>query len=649
MGLPKIKFTPEAIFGFVANHGEKILVGIVVLCSLPLAWGGINALRLKTRSSKEDPAQIMRLVENADSLLNRPLPTDQQAELNKNLGSTSVDPSALLEAWNPTEISRLSVDSGLNRPLLGDIQRRQVPVIFPLEQLVANAGVVAIANQDDLLMDGDPSFAGGFPEMEMMEDPMGMQPTVMSPPAKKMPYVLLTGLVPFRKQIDEYIALYSRASYQSPERDLPIWHDYAVERLEVRPDGGGEWKVIDITRLYEDWKDNWAGTATDSVPQQFILPSTQNLFDPADVPFGYWSPLPTLAARPTLNGVDTMSGGDPGMGGPGYGSSWGLQSIHPWAKDEMKELLAEQKQLALEQQENMGLGGEMGYGMDSGGEFGGGMTGTTTGTFSPFRDIEMGMDEGGMEEQYDESMMMGYGGEGEGMMMLDQDYCLFRFIDTSVEPGRLYRYRVTLRAWNPNWNLPKKFLESPEAADEQFVQSATSEPFPSLDATPIHVPADNLLLARLLLRDEKKVYGLGVSDQELLVLDSNEDSGNFELHSIESKPGNIVGSKKGRRKIKQFNNQRISVPPHNVDSDQTLLAVVGQQTIDGKKRPGRGFVPPEPLEILITDSAGTLEVILADACEETVREYLPTLPGFQPPQAVDPSMMEEMEMEMMGF
>jgi hypothetical protein len=54
------------------------------------------------------------------------------------------------------------------------------------------------------------------------------------------------------------------------------------------------------------------------------------------------------------------------------------------------------------------------------------------------------------------------------------------------------------------------------------------------------------------------------------------------------------------------------------------------------------------LEILIADSAGTLDVIAADACEETVREYLPTLPGFQPPQAVDPNMMME-EMEMMGF
>lgn len=627
-----MKFTPDAIFSFVANHGEKILVAFVVLCSLPLAWGGINALRLKTRSSREDPAQILKLVNSANSLLDRPLAPEQQTELNKNLRDENIDGMAAIEAWNPKDIGRLSVDGGLNRPLLGDIQRRQLPVIFPLEQLVATAGVVAIADQDDLLMGEDASISGGFPDMEMMEDPMGMQATIMSPPAKKMPYVLLTGLIPFRKQLDEYIALYSRASYQSSERDLPIWHDYAIERLEVRPDGGGEWKVIDITRLYEDWKNNWVSTATDSIPEQFILPSTQNLFDPADVPIGYWGPLPALAAKPSLNG---MSSGDLGLDGLGYGSSWGLQTIHPWAKEEMKKLLEEQKKLAIEQQEGIGgLGGEMGDGM----EYGGRMTGPSTGTFSPFGDTEMSMEEG-MSEEYDEDMMMGYGPDGEGIM-LGQDYCLFRFIDTSVEPGRLYRYRVTLRAWNPNWGLSKKFLESPESADEQFVQSATSDPFPGLDTMPIHVPADNPLLVRLLLRDEKKTYGLGVSDQELLVLDSNEDSGNFELHSIESKPGEIVGSRKGARKIKQFNNQRISVPPHNVDSDQTLLAVVGQQTIDGKKRPGRGFLPPEPLEILITDSAGNLDVIAADACEETVREYLPTLPGFQLPQAVDPSMME---------
>ena len=636
MGLPKIKFTADAIWSFVANHGEKILVTIVVLCSLPLAWGGINALRLKTRSSAEEPAEIIRLATNAKSLLSRPLSPNQQQEFRKSLRATNSDPDATLESWNPKEISRLSADVGFNRPLLGDIQRRQIPVIFPLERLVATAGVVAIADQDELLAGGDPSFAGGFPGMEMMDDPMGSQPTIVSPPAKKMPYVILTGLIPYRKQFDEYISLYSRASYRNMERDIPIWHDFAVERLEVRPDGGGDWEVIDLANLYEEWKDTWSGAATDTIPQQFILPASQNLFNPEEVPIGYWSPLPTLALKPTLTGVDSM-GGDGGMNS---GSTWGMRAIHPWAKDEMKILLEDQKKLALEQQDGMQFGGQ---GMESGMEFDGGMSGQSQGTFSPFRDTEMDMEGDGMTEDYDDSMMMGYGPDGESMMN-DLDYRLFRFIDTSVKPGSLYRYRITLRAWNPNWMLPRKFLENPESAEEQFVQAASSEPFPSLQAMPLHVPANNVLLARLLLRDEKKLYGLGVSDQELLVLDSNEESGNFELHSITSKPGQIVGSRKGARKIKQWNNRRISVPPHNVDSGQTLLAVAGQQTIDGKKRPGRGFTPPEPLEVLIADAAGTLDIITADSCEETVREYLPTIPGYQPPRPVDPSMMEGMEM-----
>ena len=221
MGLPKIKFTPEAIFGFVANHGEKILVGIVVLCSLPLAWSGINALRLKTRSSKEDPAQIMRLVENADSLLNRPLPADQQTELNKSLGSASVDPSASLEAWNPTEISSLSVDSGLNRPLLGDAGKRKTPTVFPLEDLFATAGIVARANRNSdqrnsSMEMGFDSEMGMGPDSEMGMGPdseMGMGPDsemgyqenpqqVVSPPATKMPYLILSGLIPYKKQME---------------------------------------------------------------------------------------------------------------------------------------------------------------------------------------------------------------------------------------------------------------------------------------------------------------------------------------------------------------------------------------------------------------------------------------------------------------
>ena len=633
MGLPKIQFTPDAIWSFVANHIEKILVAIVILCSLPLAWGGINALRLKTRTSAEEPAVIIELVTNAKNLLSQPLSPDQQKELTKKIRATKSDEHAALESWNPTDISRLSVDAGFDRPLLGDIQRRQIPVIFPLERLVATAGIVAIADQDELLARSDSSLEGGFPDMEMPGNPTGSQAALTSPPAKKMPYVILTGLIPYRKQFDEYISLYSRASYRNMERDIPIWHDFAVERLEITP-RGSKWEVIDLARLYEEWKNTWNGAAADTIPQQFILPEAQNLFNPDEVPVGYWCPLPTLAPKPTLRGVDSIS-----MGDSGDGPTWGVEAIHPWAKDEMKILLEDQKKLALEQQGGVEFSGQ---GMGSGMEFGGEIAGQSRGTFSPFRDAEMASEGDGMTEEYDNDMMMGYGQDGESMMN-ELDYRLFRFIDTSVKPGCLYRYRITLRAWNPNWMLPRKFLEDPKSAEQQFIQAATSDTFPSLQASPLHVPPDNVLLTRLLLREEKKLYGLGVSDQELLVLDSNKDSGNFELHSITSKPGQVVGCKKGSRKIKQWNNKRISVPSHNVDSGQTLLAVTGQQTIDGKKRPGRGFIPPEPFEVIIANAAGTLDVITADSCEETVREYLPTIPGYQPPRQDDSSIIEGME------
>ena len=57
------------------------------------------------------------------------------------------------------------------------------------------------------------------------------------------------------------------------------------------------------------------------------------------------------------------------MGEFGGGPTWGVRDIHPWAKDEMKVLLEDQKKLALEQEGDMEFGGQgMGSGMEFGGE-----------------------------------------------------------------------------------------------------------------------------------------------------------------------------------------------------------------------------------------------------------------------------------------
>ena len=200
-----------------------------------------------------------------------------------------------------------------------------------------------------------------------------------------------------------------------------------------------------------------------------------------------------------------------------------------------------------------------------------------------------------------------------------------------MKPGHSYRYKVTLRVWNPNYEFPKKFLEDPKSSDVKYVKSATSQVYPSLEDNPILVPADKQLFTRILLSPQARQFGLkgGANKIELLVLDSNPDSGNFELQSIESVPGNIVGAKKGERKIRNsFDSKNpFLVPPYDVDSDQTLLAMAGEQIIQAT---GKKWVPPDPFEVLTVDERGNLALITPDASEELVKDYLPTIPGYQP-------------------
>ena len=59
--------------------------------------------------------------------------------------------------------------------------------------------------------------------------------------------------------------------------------------------------------------------------------------------------------------------------------------------------------------------------------------------------------------------------------------------------------------------------------------------------------ADNPLLVRLLLRDEKKTYGLGVSDQELLTLDSNEDSETLNFIQLKANLERSSGAERHER------------------------------------------------------------------------------------------------------
>ena len=99
MALPKLKFTPETFISLAANHAEKALAAIAILCSLPLAWGGINALRTQMLDPNNSPTSIENAAAEAENLFRRVLAPEQQAELKGRLRGPQFDAVAELEAW----------------------------------------------------------------------------------------------------------------------------------------------------------------------------------------------------------------------------------------------------------------------------------------------------------------------------------------------------------------------------------------------------------------------------------------------------------------------------------------------------------------------------------------------------------------------
>ncbi len=627
MELPKLKFSREKVVSLVVSHGEKLLVAIAILCSLPLAWRGLSALRSDYLSPDNAPGVIEQRADNANRRIDQDTDPDSRKKLAAALSGPDVSAITNIDSWRVRELAAGPQNLGLDRPLRGDLRKRGTPTIFPLEQVMAVAGMAAIAKQDMIGVGGD------FAPFNPSGDPTGTgTPTaiVSSPPAELMPYAIVSGLIPYKKQVQEYEARYAATSFSDPARDLPIWRDVEVERQEVTPDGDGEWQKLAIDEAIKLWGKSWTGLAQDPLPEEFKI-GAQEFYRPDPAPQEvnlFYSPLPTLAERPTLSGAagPTMT-----MGGP----TWGLSVLHPWAIQEMKTLLANSTE--------PGMQGPAGFGFPTAQDpqMGGPNDPRSTG---PFADSQLSQPEDDPEAMLDDPSLTGMGPDGT---LNPLTYRVFRFIDVTVKPGKSYRYRLTSRLWNPNYRVSQKYLEDPKQAQVESLSSAN----PTVTEKPVRIPSTTRVLIRLVTKDEKKRGGLG-SSEELLVLDQNEGvedkpgSGNYELHATEATIGQLITSKKESRRVEVGMNAqgrpiKKKYPAHDVTTDFTLLGIAGEQELEEKekKRVTRGFTPPPPLEALLVDSAGNLEHVTAVNSSQLVQDYLPSLPGYRPPQPTEESMM----------
>ncbi|NBT12634.1 MAG: hypothetical protein EBS56_03445 [Planctomycetia bacterium] len=610
MKRPSIRFDKESLVQLLLDHGEKIGVAIVAAVAGMLVWQGVNAARTKTAGRELQPAiieeQAGRAATHIQAVKQPPAEEVRRTSL-----------TTLIEPWRKPEVQQPPPVALFNKPLFEERTRRSKPEVFPIEELRAVAGIafmperpadVAVGRSPDLDAPEDadgkgsgkrrrkernPGGPGGVPGMPPGMPPgfsefgPGMMPPEMMPPGmaatvkgRLVPYCVVTGLIPVAKQSGEYTQRFAQAGLRDPQRDIPYWSDYLVERMVVTPDGREDWKRIDLKQFYGEAAKQWAGLQPEQLPPGFMLSAEQN----PGAAFGYCSPLPLLA-----------------------GEAWGFDALHPWFVAKLKEQMEEQQRLAAEQAEQAATilpgqqpGAAPGFGAP-GGEFAPGGPGFVPGT--------------------PEMMPQGMQLDATGRPIPSVDYSLFRFVDTSVEPGKTYRYRVRLSLWNPNRDLEPRHLSDASLAKDVKLPSV-----PSNVTDPVSVPGTSTLLVRALRKAESKRFKPGMV--EVLVLDKGSETGGYALRSLTTEPGGLVNVDK---RLNKPGNARSR--GEDIATEAVLVDVRGRQEDRAETRSGKGSPPPEPLAMLFLQPDGSFTVASAAESQARVDRHIGTLPVAEDPKA----------------
>ena len=475
-------------------------------------------------------------------------------------------------------------------------------------------------------------------------------------PGKIIPYCLVTALVPANAQQEAFMRAFAFSGLQT-QADIPLWSDYRIERAEVpagtAADAELNWARLDLNKVAKSAED-WNGIQPEIAPPDLQLDPSQIV--PMDenavqvVPYVF--PLPLLA-------------GDP----------WGTESLHPWVVEQLRKRQIEQEKweaLALEEAEQasktnilggpgaggpgagmgsgmmppgmgrgmmppggsrgmmppggsrgmMPPGGAMGRGAGGGDSEGSSMEGggsrgmrmPPSGMSSRMGSGGMmppGMGPGGMMGGGLGGMMGGSEG-GMGMEMKLPEYRMFRFVDTTVEPGKTYRYRVQISVRNPNYGLPAQYLSQADLADKPILAAKKSEPSPLA-----HVPDKTGLLVRALRKGEARKSKTGY---EVLVLAENAETGNYSLKSLTTELGAFANFDKKQAKGPDAKNAE------SVTTNSLLVDARGRVE-DGDTKKGGSTGPSEPLELLFLREDGTFSVASAADSQRDYERYAQTLPA----------------------
>ncbi len=460
----KIGFGEGGFKGFVLRHSEKAVFGSVLLLVVVFVYSSATQEGI---SMNETPEKL----KGEATLARTHVTQDHWAALAPEREDLLDDfPARAEQIRTPLDDNPYAPDLPLTLPVLPGLQRRGDPEIFAPIEVEARATVAAVAwrvppdyedpwiDSEEALVEpeetpkpkpkprdrrrrtdeydmydteygyddmyGDAGMAGGATTQPrgrvrtvsndfLQQHIKGFRVTgggggLVAPVARGI--VAVTALVPYEDQWDAYRQALADAQGYSPNQDIPNYLYFVAERAEVTndPEGPLEWRTISNTAFATRQAQRYAGTPREVAEDAYLMPGILTMPIPpilvqAFEHLALHSQIPRLQPRTQ-------------------------RTRRPEELLDDEEVDPEDFDLAagLPEMPKRRPGGGAAYPQDG---------------YAEYSDAEYSRD------YYDDGMGTdtGYGPSGAGprRTRLTQ-YKLVRFFDLNAEPGKSYRYRVSL-------------------------------------------------------------------------------------------------------------------------------------------------------------------------------------------------------------
>jgi hypothetical protein len=401
----KLNLDPQALQELALGHIEKVIFAVVVVIFAIFVFNSLRRDRLDW-----GPKDLIRTSDLARThvLETSPSVVDRHGEI----GEVYLDTAKRKSLVNPGYYMQLVK---WDMAIWEEPKLRDRPRLYEIEDLRVAAGHCAVANTNK----GEGGNASGVEGIR---------------------WVMVTGLIPYKKQLAAYDDAFKEAQFKDPKADVPGYVIYNLERAELAAgqkadDPSLVWQPIKVAAALQKAREKTSSSSNrDPVDDKYLLDVKITLPNGplVEIPWAY--PLPSMVNR-RANAFD-----------PSGGQQWSNEAAHSPEIPTHAE------------HEAAGGGGQPLLGEGATFRREGGRYAAPTVAAAPADAVPD--DLAPQAAPADATAASGKAVRRNSDEPDSVSYRLFRYLDTAVDAGKRYAYRVRARLLNPNFGVKARYLVS---------------------------------------------------------------------------------------------------------------------------------------------------------------------------------------------